>query len=94
MSKLAVKRVILDGSGVTAVKFSAPSKCFLVKNFSSVEAYVAFENISLSNINETIKIPSGTAQLCATDFYEIGAEKTDTIYLIGMGEIEVQEIWK
>ena len=93
MSKLAVKRVTLGGSE-TAVKFYAPSKCFLVKNFSSMEVYVAFESITESNINETIKIPSGMAQLCATDFYEIGAEKTDTIYLTGTGEIEVQEIWK
>lgn len=91
MSKLAVKRVTLGGSE-TAVKFYAPSKCFLVKNFSSADVYVAFE--SGASTDESIKIPSGMAQLCATDFYEIGAEKTDTIYLTGTGEVEVQEIWK
>lgn len=86
-----VKRVGLDGS-ITQVIF--PNQCgrYLVKNFSDEDVYVSFEESV--ELDTSIKITVGMAQVCIINERNgAGQEKSNSIYLKGTGEIEVQQLW-
>lgn len=87
-----VQRVTLAGKA-TAVTFPYPSGKFIVKNFSSGDIYVSFENTVAPT--SSIRIASGYGQLCEINERggAAGQEKTKTIYINGTGEVEVQELW-
>lgn len=87
-----VQRVTLSGS-VLPVTFQYYSGKFLVKNFTSGDVYVSFEQTV--NPSTSIKIATGYAQLCQINERggAGGQEKVNTIYLNGNGEVEVQQLW-
>lgn len=87
-----VKRVTLAGTA-TPVEFEAPSGRYLVKNFSSGDVYVSFEETV--DKNSSIRIVSGYGQLCEINERggANGQAKAYTIYLNGTGEVEVQQLW-
>lgn len=88
-----IKRVTLEGEAFEAVKFE-DSLCgqWLVKNFSEDDIYVSF----LEEVDEdsSIKIPAGYFQICVANqnYGGLNAWKTDTIYIKGTGEVEVQQL--
>ena len=93
-----VIRKELDGT-VEAFEFSGTSaggksldtkSCrFLVKNFTENAIYVDFEEFE--DEDDAIKIPANTAQVCLCQ--ERGVQElTDTIYVLGTGEVEVQAL--
>lgn len=87
-----VKRVQLAG-GVLAVEFETYGGQYLVKNFSDGDIYVSFEE----GVSEdtSIKISSGYAQVCIINERDglNGQAKAKTLYIKGMGEVEVQQLW-
>lgn len=87
-----VKRVQLTG-GVTALTFEAYGGQYLVKNFSGGDIYVSFEE-TVPN-NTSIRILNGFAQLCVINERggAGGQAKAKTVYLKGVGEVEVQQLW-
>ena len=87
-----VKRVQLTG-GVTALNFENYGGQYLVKNFSGGDIYVSFEE-TVSN-DTSIKISNGFAQRCVINERDgmAGQSKANTIYLKGVGEVEVQQLW-
>lgn len=86
------KRVVLTG-GATAIPFEYNSGRYLVKNFSGGDIYVSFE----PTVDEEIsfRISNGYAQVCVINEKGTGygQSKTDTIYIKGVGEVEVQQLW-
>lgn len=86
-----VQRVAADG--ITAVAFPNNSGSWLVKNYSSTDIYVSFEPTVAPETS--IKIASGMGQVCviSTKYGEQGQPKTNTIYINGNGEVEVQQLW-
>lgn len=91
MMQLQLKRVTLTGT-TQAVSFDTRCGKYLVKNFSSNDLYVSFD----SNLVEanSIKIAAGNGQVCLiNEHYDWSEEvKTNTIYVKGTGEIEVQQL--
>lgn len=89
--KLNLKRVTLSGS-TEAVTFDNICRKYLVKNFTSGDIYVSFD----SNLVEdnSIKIAAGMGQVCLiNEHYERSlAVRTNTIYIKGSGEVEVQQL--
>ena len=87
-----VQRVTLSGA-VKPVTFPYPSGRFLVKNYSSDDIYVSFENTV--NPATSIRIASQMGQVCVISERGggIGQEKSKTIYINGTGEVEVQQLW-
>ena len=91
MMKQAVLRKTLTG-GWTEFKFPQQSRFFFVKNFTEGDVLVSFANGDAES--ESVKIQSnmgeeGAISFCGTDksdFY------TDTIYVKGTGEVEVQAL--
>ena len=86
--KQAVIRKTLTGDW-TAFTFDRKAQFFFVKNFTEDVIYVSFE--SGTNTNACIKINSGMGEEC---FISLGGSMgeyfTDTIYVKGTGEVEVQ----
>ena len=80
-------------SGITAVTFPNASGKYLVKNFSSGDIYVSFEETVAPATS--IKIASQMAQVCQINERggAVGQEKAFTIYVNGTGEVEVQQLY-
>lgn len=91
MMQLNLKRVTLSGA-TAAVTFNNKCGKYLVKNFTSGNIYVSFD----SNLVEanSIKIAAGMGQVCLiNEYYDWSQEvKTNTIYIKGSGEVEVQQL--
>ena len=87
-----IQRVNLSGD-VQEVKFEYNSGRYLVKNFSGGDIYASFEPTVVESIS--IRITNGYAQVCIINEKGTGygQSKTDTIYLKGVGEVEVQQLW-
>lgn len=88
--KMKVKRITLNGSK-TAITFDTKCSKWLIKNFSADFIYAAYdENATLE---ESAKIASNYGQVVLENEYLGGdAHLTDTIYVTGTGEIEVQQL--
>lgn len=91
MMKLNLKRVTLSGA-TTALTFNNKCGKYLVKNFTNSAIYVSFESELVEE--NSIKIAAGMGQVCLiNEFYERSqAVKTNTIYIKGSGEVEVQQL--
>ena len=92
---LQLKRQTLSSaSAYTALEFDYKASRWLVKNLGSSDIYVKFNNDS-TDTND-IKIPSMKGQVCTCPVYPIVSIKdygaTDTIYIKGVGEVEVQQL--
>lgn len=86
-----VIRKTLTGAS-EAFTFEIKGHDFLVKNLSENDILVGFEAITTDNEATCYKIPTMTAQLIDADNYlryGIHTVKTDTIYVKGTGEVEV-----
>ena len=92
MEKQVVKRITAE-SGGTEVTFNTPGGRYLVKNYSNGDVYVSL-GTPLSS-DESIKIASGMGQLCVINEKggANGQTKTQTLYITGNGEVEVQQLW-
>lgn len=90
------RRVTLSGSSFTAYEFKLPCTTWLIKNFSSNPIYVSFdENATTAN---AIKISKEFYQVCGVPVPKIrGGDSeltsTDTIYIKGSGEVEINQIF-
>lgn len=88
--KQQVKRLTLTGNW-TAFTFSKKSYSFFVKNFTENDIFVSFENNDQES--ESFKIKSGVGEEV---FINENARRdeylTDTIYVKGTGEVEVQQL--
>lgn len=82
-----VVRHTLEGTS-TEFEFTNKACKFLVKNFTSGDILVNYEAITNDNQDTSIKIPKQTAQVIFTD--EKYPTKTNKIYVLGTGEVEVQ----
>lgn len=89
--KLNIQRVTLSGSEY-AFRFDNERVKYLVKNFTVGDIYVAFE--SGATQAESIKIPSMNGQVCCVMIAppEPVLARTNTIYVTGTGEVEVQQL--
>lgn len=90
--KQKVIRKTLSGSGFNAVTFADKSRFYLVKNFSSSDILVSFDNTATDE--ECFKIKSGNAESVAVNFGGVDKEEyyTNTLYIKGSGEVEVQQL--
>jgi hypothetical protein len=90
--KQKVIRKVLSGSNFNAFTFKGKSRFYLVKNFSGGDLLVTFD--TTADDSECFKIKSGMAESVAIN--SGGIEKyeyfTDTIYIKGSGEVEVQQL--
>ena len=87
---LCIKRKTLSGTQ-QALTFDKQRSDFLVKNFSESDVFVAFETNAPEALS--IKIPSMYAQVCSCSNVEgTTCMTTDTIYVTGSGEVEVQQL--
>ena len=89
-----VQRVTLSGSGFQAVTFTNYSGCYLVKNFSAGDIFVSFAESGQTQSN-SIRIVTGYGQACFANARGglSGQNKTNTIYISGIGEVEVQQVY-
>ncbi len=89
--ELSLQRITLTGA-VKPVKFNTICCKWLIKNFSSGDIYVSFD----SNLVESkaVKIASGHGQVIVINEYYNwdDDQKSDTIYIKGTGEVEVQQL--
>ncbi len=89
--ELSLKRITLTGA-ITPVTFNHKCGKWLVKNFSSADIYVSFE----SNLVESkaVRIASGHGQaIVINEYYDWNDDlKSNTIYIKGTGEVEVQQL--
>lgn len=83
-----VKRETLAGTS-KAISFKVSSPKYLVKNFSSGDIYVSF--YSPFETANSIRIASGMGQECVAN--ERYNPSTNVIYILGTGEVEVQQLW-
>lgn len=88
-----VQRVTLTGSGFEEIAFAKEGIKFMVKNFTNGDIFVSFSEGATED--NSIKIPSGYYQLCVANEHggSANAYNTDTLYIKGTGEVEVQELW-
>lgn len=86
-----VKRVTLTGDW-TAIQFDDKVKNYFVKNFSSNAIYVSFE--ANDTEDTSFKISAGIGERVAINQsnLEMVGYKTDTIYVKGTGEVEIQQM--
>lgn len=86
-----VKRVTLTGDW-QAVTFNGKSRDYFVKNYSEGDIFVSFEEND--NENTCFKIKTGMGETVAKTFvgYDKSAFYTDTIYVKGTGEVEIQAL--
>lgn len=89
--KQAVQRKTLTGAWAE-FKFSRKGRFFVVKNLSDSDALVSFLNDEVED--EAIKIKAGATEKCAISFDPIDRKEyqTDTVFVKGTGEVEVQAI--
>ena len=91
MGKLSIKRVTLTGE-VTKIEFDKPCGKYMIKNFSDNDIYVSFDE----NFNEAeaAKIASNYGQVVIgnLNFDWTTNHKTNSIYIKGAGEVEVQQL--
>lgn len=86
-----VCRETLNGE-TKKITMPSPSGRWLVKNFSDNNIFVSFEK----DVNEanSIKIAPNMYQVCIINERNgAGQEKSDSIYIKGTGEVEVQQLW-
>lgn len=88
---LNVKRVTLIGVP-QAVEFTTVCGKWLVKNFTSGDIYVAFNEDLVESA--AVKIASGHGQvIVSNEYYDWNDEyKRNKIYIKGTGEVEVQQL--
>lgn len=82
-----VKRIMLDGNWTT-ITFHAKNRYFFVKNFTDANVYVSF--IEDDEENSSIKITKGMGEIVAKAFISGANTLTNTIYVKGTGEVEIQ----
>ena len=89
-----VQRVTLSGSGFQAITFPKYSGCYLVKNFSADDIFVSFAESGQTQ-NNSIRIVTGYGQKCYANMRGglDGQNKTNTVYISGSGEVEVQQVY-
>lgn len=89
--ELSLQRITLTGS-IKPVTFNNICGKWLIKNFTSSDIYVSFE----SNLVESkaVKIASGHGQVIVINEYYSWDDnlKSNTIYIKGTGEVEVQQL--
>lgn len=86
-----VKRVTLTGDW-QSITFDQKTKNYFVKNFTNADIYVSFEEND--DEDTSFKIASGIGESLAIEQSALSKEefKTDTIYVKGTGEVEVQQM--
>ena len=85
--KQKVIRKTLTGS-LTPFTFDVKACSFLIVNFSDANAYISFEDGVEDS--ECLKVPPKCSRPC---FYNLNSGYyTETIYVKGTGEVEVQPI--
>lgn len=83
----------LNVSTQAQIKFRYEAKSYFVKNFTSGDIYVSFEAIENEDFSECYKIKSGIAEEVYVARTGISNKYlTDTIYIYGNGEVEVQQL--
>mgnify|MGYP007133719522 CR=1 FL=1 len=86
---LKVQRKTLTGDS-TAFTFDVVGQRFLVKNLSEGDCLVNFEPITDDNEDSSIKIPKDIGQIVLSNEYD--GQGTNTIYVKGTGDVEVQVV--
>ena len=89
MAILKVNRQTLAGD-CEAYEFDVKGVKFLVKNLSANDCLVNFEEITNENEGTSILVPSKTAQIVLS--CENSGQPSDTIYVKGTGDVEVQVV--
>lgn len=86
-----VMRKTLTG-GWTKYEFEQVCKHYFVKNYSDGDIYVSFDENDEEDAS--CKISSGVGEEIATTYreYDRNEDYTDTIYVKGTGEVEVQQL--
>ena len=84
---MEVIRKTLNGSS-EAFSFDNYGAKFLVKNFSDNDCYVNFDEITLDNKDNSIKIASGMSEIILDN--EFSPQGYKIIYILGTGDVEVQ----
>lgn len=75
------------------VNFRYQAKSYFVKNFTEGDIYVSFEAITNNDYSECYKIKSGIAEEVYIARTGISNKYlTDTIYIYGNGEVEIQQL--
>ena len=75
------------------VNFRYQAKSYFVKNFTEGDIYVSFEAITNDDYSECYKIKSGIAEEVYIARTGISNKYlTDTIYIYGNGEVEIQQL--
>ena len=89
--KQQVKRVTLTGE-VAEIEFVKLCGKYMVKNFSSSDIYVSFDETFTEE--NSVKIPAGYYQVVIANEWLGGIDvfKTSSIYIQGTGEVEVQQL--
>lgn len=89
--KQSVRRKTLTG-GWTEFKFEHKSKRFFVKNYTSGDIFVSFENNDQES--ESYKIKTGMGEEVAITWSDLlyAPNVADAIYVKGTGEVEVEQI--
>ena len=89
--ELNIERFTLTGVE-HAFTFEEERVKYMVKNFTAGDIYVAFK--SGATQAKSIKIPSMSGQVCCARIAppEPVLARTNTIYVTGTGEVEVQQL--
>lgn len=75
------------------INFRYKAKRFFVKNFSDDVIYVSFEEITNDDFSEAYKINSGIGEEVCIAYTGISNKYlSDTIYIYGNGDVEVQQL--
>lgn len=88
-----IKRETLAGSVFEEFEFEKPAARYLVKNFTDGDIYVSFD--STATTSNSSKISAGFYQIVEANENEdsMKAYMTDSVYIKGTGEVEVQQLW-
>lgn len=86
--KQQVKRLTLTGNWLK-VQFNFKAITYFVKNYSDSDVFVSFEENDSEDTS--FKIKSGMGEEVAIS-YSGKKYKTDTLYVKGTGEVEVQQL--
>lgn len=89
--KQQIKR--LNVSSQAQIKFRYQAKSFFVKNYTNGDIFVSFEEVTNDDYSECYKIKSGIAEEVYIARTGISNKYlTDTIYIYGNGEVEIQQL--
>ena len=89
--KQQLKRLTI--STQAQIQFRYKAKRFFVKNFTEDDIYVSFEAVENNDYSECYKIAKGVAEEVYVAITGISNKYlTDTIYIYGTGEVEVQQL--